>query len=89
MIHNGSNHDFKLLMKHIALHKKDIYSISENTEKYMTFSFPIVTSEIESDELDKDGNKQKKKTRKCLNSSMMIHIFTLDVKLVIKDQNKQ
>ena len=62
MIHNGSNYDFKLLMKYIALHfKKDIYSISENTEKYMTFSFPIATSEIESDELDKDGTKKNQK----------------------------
>ena len=65
MIHNGSNYDFKLLMKHIALHfKKDIYSISENTEKYMTFSFPIAISEIESDELDKDGTKKKTKRSK-------------------------
>ena len=27
----------------------------------MTFSFPIATSEIESDELDKDGTKKKQK----------------------------
>ena len=55
MIHTGSNYDFKLLMKHIALHfKKDIYPIPENTEKYMTFSFLIATSEIETNKLDKN-----------------------------------
>ena len=60
MVHNGSNYDFKFLIKHIALQfKKYIYIIPENTEKYKTFSFPIYTTEIELDELDDNGDKKQ------------------------------
>ena len=42
VIHNGSNYDFKLLMRHFAKYfKEDIRCIAENTEKYMTFSIEI------------------------------------------------
>ena len=43
MIHNGSNYDFKLLVRYIAEHfRKDIYLIPENIEKIydILFSYP-------------------------------------------------
>lgn len=62
LVHNGSNYDFKLLIKHIPLHfKKDINLIPENTEKYMTFSFPIHETIFENDDNNNDYNKKKPK----------------------------
>ena len=47
MIHNGSNYDFHLLIKDLAKElKSNIYCLGENTEKYISFSLPILNKKI-------------------------------------------
>ena len=46
-IHNGSNYDFKLLLKKIASYfKQHISVIAESIEKYMTFCFTTAETQI-------------------------------------------
>ena len=60
MIHNGSNYNFKLLIRCTAEHfKKDIYLIPENTEKNMALSFPIYETVLKNEE-DHDNDDKKK-----------------------------
>ena len=57
-LHNESNYDFKLTLKKIASYfNEDISVIAESIEKYMTFSFNIVETEIDSGKVDKNGEK--------------------------------
>ena len=54
-IHNGSGYDFKLQLKKFASHfKEDISAIAESIEKYMTFSFVIAETEIDTGKVDED-----------------------------------
>ena len=55
-IHNGSNYDFKLLLKKIACYfNQDISVIAESIEKYMTFSFTIAETHIDTGKVDQNG----------------------------------
>ena len=54
-IHNGSGYDFKLLLKKFAFHfKEDISIIAKTIKKYMTFSFVIAETEIDTGQVDED-----------------------------------
>ena len=57
-IRNGSNYDFKLLLKQFASSFLEVISvIAESIEKYMTFSLTFAKTEIDTGKLDKRGKK--------------------------------
>ena len=54
-IHNGSNYDFKLLLKKIASYfKQHISVIAESIEKYMTFCFTTAETQIYTGKVDQN-----------------------------------
>ena len=57
--HNGTNHDFNLLIEEFAKeYKSDINCIPLNTNKYMPFSVPIKKEVIEASDDDKKSKKK-------------------------------
>ena len=55
VFHNGSNYDYRFIMKDLANQFKGKFEcLGENTEKYKTFSVPI---EREIKKIDKDGSE--------------------------------
>ena len=57
--HNGTNHDFNLLIEEFAKeYKSDINCIPLNTNKYMSFSVPIKKEVIEASDDDKKSKKK-------------------------------
>ena len=86
MNYNGTNYDFKLLMKHFALYfKEDIYTFAENTEKYLTFSILVAISEVEVTNKDKDTKKDKDKNKDS-NNDKKIKTVTHQLKFI--DSNR-
>ena len=60
--HNGTNHDFNLLIEEFANeYKSDINCIPLNTNKYMSFSVPPKKELIKPSGDDDDDKKEKKK----------------------------
>ena len=55
VFHNGSNYDYHFIIKELAEEfKKQFTCLRENTETYITFTFPIV---IEVTRIDKNGKE--------------------------------
>ena len=66
IFHNGSNYDYHLIIKELAEEFKNQFTcLAENTEKYITFTFPI---EEQVTRFDKNGEEFTKNISYILQS---------------------